>query len=248
MIENVGDDPITYLNKGQPYSLTVEDRGLQVPSFHLPRYRTYVWISFNDPERRSMPDACWHLWKEGRGINEAQQSGNKLIAVEYILISEHTDDYQPQQTQHTLMEIEVESYNGFCVLWGATTSNPRPECTITVRFNFVSTDFTRTKGVKGIPVRLCTMTEEISPGSMGTAGPEVSYCVTKMFRDHGAARKIANDTLQVRRKTEKIRQNLELPDARKRRGSKYDLGIDDEDDRTKLALLENKLSSTQPTL
>lgn len=247
MVENAGEDPESYLNKGQPYSLTIEDQGLQVPSFHLPRYRTYVWISFNDPERRSMPDAWWQLWKENRGINEAQQSGNKLAAVEYIPAGEHNDDYyQPGQVQLAWIEVEAEAYNGFSVLWGPSTSSPRPECSMHVRFNFVSTDFTRAKGVKGIPVRFCTMTEEISLGGVGTVAPEVSYCITKMFRDHGAARKIANDTLQVKRKIEKIKQNMKLPDVRKQRGSKYDLGVDDDDDRAKLALLEKKLSSAQP--
>ena len=236
---------MTYLNKGQQYSLTIEDRGLQVPTFHLPRYRTYVWISFNDVERRAMPDACWQLWKEGRGMNEAQQSGNRLVAVEFIPTGDNVDEVKPRPAQLTHVQIEGESYNGFSVLWGATTSSPRPECAISVRFNFVSTDFTRTKGVKGIPVRLCTRTEEISD-SVAPSVPEVSYCVVQVFRDHGAARKIANDTNQLNRRIEKLKQNMELPEARKRRGSKHDIGLDDGDDQTKLSLLELKLSSSRP--
>ena len=246
MVEAPGEDPMTYLNKGQPYSLTIQDRGLFVPTFHLPRYRTHVWISFNDPERRSTPDACWQLWKEGRGMNEAQQSGNKLVAVEFLPTGGKVDDEKPRSTQLAHVQIEGQSYNGFSVLWGSATSSPRPECAITLRLNFVSTDFTRSKGVKGIPVRLCTRTEEISPGNVGPASAEVSYCVVQVFRDHGAARKIANDTDQLKRKILKLKRDMELPDSRKRRGSRHDISVVDSDDQKKIALLESKLLSARP--
>lgn len=48
--------------------------------------------------------------------------------------------------------------------------------TVSIRFNCLSTDFSRIKGVKGIPLRLCMMNQ------MGDT-IEQSYCLVKFFRD-----------------------------------------------------------------
>ncbi|KAL1958128.1 hypothetical protein VTO42DRAFT_5168 [Malbranchea cinnamomea] len=254
MAEAPGENPITYLNKSQPYLLSIEDRSLQVPVFHLPRYRTTIWVSFEDPERRANPEACWQLWKEVRGISQAQQAGSGLVAVEYLPAGKKINDGETQKahSRPAWMELESQSHDGFSVLWGASTVTPKPECVISMRFNFVSTDFTRTKGVKGVPVRLCSRTEEL-PGTMTAlslcSSAEICYCIVKVFRDHGVARKIANDTLQVKRKIEKVKQNMEQPEGKRRsasewRGSRYDL--EEADDQTNLAILQNKLSSSRP--
>jgi hypothetical protein len=79
-----------------------------------------------------------------------------------------------------------------------------------VRFNFLSTDFSHSKGVKGIPVRLCAKTEILSPSHTTPDLPisEVSYCKIKLFRDHGAERKISNDVASVKKTMDKLKQQM----------------------------------------
>ena len=77
-----------------------------------------------------------------------------------------------------------------------------------MRFNFLSTNFSHSKGVKGIPVRLCAKTEILSSGSPQSPPEqsEICFCKVKLFRDHGAERKLANDILHVKKTIEKLKQ------------------------------------------
>lgn len=207
MIKHQNEIPISYLNKGQAYSVSVVDSN-PPPSNGLPvKYRTFIRVSFEDEEQRSKPGACWQLWKEGRGSSEAYQRGGKLQAVEYVdPITGGIEDSKQQQ-----IKLESASFDGFCVTWTATPASEAPECSISVRFNFLSTDFSHSKGVKGIPVRLCAKTQIISPENADvTAGSdaEVCYCKVKLFRDHGAERKLSNDVAHVKKNIEKLRHQI----------------------------------------
>lgn len=195
MVKHAKETPVTYLNKGQAYNLAVLDSSPPIVSSELHKYRTFVRVSFEDEEQRSKPAACWQLWKEGRGSNEAHQNGGKLIAVEYVdQLQGRGDDYKQRQVQ-----IEETSFDGFCVTWTTDPVTGPSNCTIPVRFNFLSTDFSLSKGVKGIPVRLCAKTELLSPGEEVGAirEAEVCYCKVKVFRYHGAERKLSNDVAHV---------------------------------------------------
>src|SRR5690606_4506908 len=93
--------------------------------------------------------------------------------------------------KRTRVELETSSFDGFSVIW-TPGANGAAEVNIAVRFNFLSTDFSHSKGVKGIPVRLCAKT---SPYPLDTTKPaadasaEICFCKAKLFRDHGAERK-----------------------------------------------------------
>lgn len=205
MIKQADEIPVTYLNKGQAYSISIVDTN---PSLPLPpgaRYRTFVRISFEDEQQRQRPGTCWQLWKEGRGTSEAHQRGGKLQAVEYVEGSQPTES----DDKRTRVELDTASFDGFSVVWtpgaqGAT------ECSIAVRFNFLSTDFSHSKGVKGIPVRFCAKTETIASGSPRSSPEysEVAYCKVKLFRDHGAERKLSNDVAHVKKTIDKLKQQI----------------------------------------
>lgn len=175
-------------------------------SSKVAQYRTHIRISFQEKEQRAKPGACWQLWKEGRGSSEAHQRGGKLQAVEYV------DPFQGGDGDRQGRQIRVEStsFDGFCITWTANPTTGASDCTIPVRFNFLSTDFSHSKGVKGIPVRLCAKTELVSD----TESPdlerdaEVCYCQVKLFRDHGAERKLSNDVAHVKKTMEKLRQQI----------------------------------------
>lgn len=207
MIKRSDEIPVSYLNKGQAYSLSVIDTLPVVSSGPPARYRTFVRVSFEDEEQRTKPGACWQLWKEGRGTTEAHQREGKLLAVEYVDTNQGGDE----ESRKPQIELDHNSFDGFCVTWGPHPLNGRPECAISVRFNFLSTDFSHSKGVKGIPVRLCAKTEKIPSkfsDNPSDGHAEVCYAKVKLFRDHGAERKLANDVAHVKKTIEKLKQQI----------------------------------------
>lgn len=209
MIKHPKEIPVTYLNKGQTYTLSVVDSSPPPINTNLVRYRTYIRVSFEEEEQRSKLAACWQLWKEGRGLSEAHQRGGKLLAVEYVDPIHGVGDEGQKDRQ---VQIESSSFDGFCVTWTADATTGVSYCAISVRFNFLSTDFSHSKGVKGVPVRLCAKTEMISPDNSADAGTnrdaEVCYCKVKLFRDHGAERKLSNDVAHVKKAIEKLKQQI----------------------------------------
>ncbi|KAH8819559.1 CP2 transcription factor [Xylogone sp. PMI_703] len=223
MIKHADEIPVTYLNKGQAYSISIVDTMPMLPLPQGSRYRTYIRISFEDEQQRQRPATCWQLWKEGRGTNEAHQRGGKLQAVEYVEANQSAES----DDKRTTVELDTASFDGFSVLW-TPGPNGSPECNLAVRFNFLSTDFSHSKGVKGIPVRLCAKTTTIVTGSPRSAPEfcEVAYCKVKLFRDHGAERKLSNDIAHVKKTIEKLKQQIAQAESgmkdfnkRKRTGS-----------------------------
>ncbi|KAK3117144.1 hypothetical protein LTR53_001801 [Teratosphaeriaceae sp. CCFEE 6253] len=230
MIKHSDEIPVTYLNKGQAYTLNVVDTHNQHPT-RLVRYRTFVRVSFEDDQQRLKPAACWQLWKEGRGTNEAHQRGGRLQAVEYVESGAVGNAEDPSKPR---VELESASFDGFCVLWSPPAGVA--ECPISVRFNFLSTDFSHSKGVKGIPVRLCTKTEllEGAPTERASASaPEVCYGRVKLFRDHGAERKLSNDVAHVKKTIDKLNQQIAQIESgmrdlgKRKRGSSAKNSIED---------------------
>ncbi|OCK72975.1 hypothetical protein K432DRAFT_430810 [Lepidopterella palustris CBS 459.81] len=225
MIKHADEIPVTYLNKGQAYSISVVDTAPMQASAVPIKYRTFIRISFEDEQQRLRPGACWQLWKEGRGTNEAHQRGGRLQAVEFVDPSQ-VGGGDPQGRPS--IELESASFDGFAVTW-TPNLNTVPECSVAVRFNFLSTDFSHSKGVKGIPVRLCAKTELLTslPGSPpDTSKPELCYCKVKLFRDHGAERKLSNDIAHVKKTIDKLKQQIAQAESgmkdfgkRKRSGS-----------------------------
>ena len=211
MIKHADEIPVTYLNKGQAYTLSIVDTTPPQVSHAPPRYRTFVRISFEDEQQRRKPAACWQLWKEGRGTNEAPQRGGRLQAVEFVNQGPKAGDPSGRHN----VELASSSFDGFAVNWSPATHGPA-ECAVAVRFNFLSTDFSHSKGVKGIPVRLCAKTEQLPnnmPSSTQDIQPEIYYCRVKLFRDHGAERKLSNDVAHVKRTIEKLKQQITQADS-----------------------------------
>lgn len=225
MIKQSDEVPVTYLNKGQAYSISLVDTApLQMPSASL-KYRTFIRISFEDEQQRQRPAGCWQLWKEGRGTNEAHQRGGRLQAVEFVDPSQVGGGEIQGRPR---IELESSSFDGFVVNW-TPVHNATPECSLAVRFNFLSTDFSHSKGVKGIPVRLCAKTElvtETSASPQDNTDAELCYCKVKLFRDHGAERKLSNDVAHVKKTIDKMKQQIAQAESgmkdfgkRKRSGS-----------------------------
>lgn len=207
MIKHSDEIPVTYLNKGQAYTISLVDTAPLQTSATPVKYRTFIRISFEDEQQRQRPAACWQLWKEGRGTNEAHQRGGRLQAVEFVDPSQVGGGEVQGRPK---VELEHASFDGFSVTW-TPVHNAAPECSLAVRFNFLSTDFSHSKGVKGIPVRLCAKTELLTatPGSPEEVpNAELCYCKVKLFRDHGAERKLSNDVAHVKKTIDKLKQQI----------------------------------------
>jgi hypothetical protein len=60
-------------------------------------------------------------------------------------------------------------------------------------------------------VRLCAKTEVVRPSANAVPSPsatELCYCKVKLFRDHGAERKLSNDVAHVKKTIEKLQQQI----------------------------------------
>ena len=228
MVKHRDEIPITYLNKGQAYVVTISDNMGLGPAQGPIKYRTVIRISFEDEQQRQRPSSCWQLWKEGRGLAEAHQRSGKLQAVEYVDPNHGNVD----DTKRSRVDLEKASFDCFSVTWSPAPGSVTADCTVAVRFNFLSTDFSHSKGVKGIPVRLCAKTEIISSGTPDSPpGPtsEVCFCKVKLFRDHGAERKLSNDVAHIKKTIDKLKQQIAqaengVKEAGKRKRSAGDKG------------------------
>lgn len=189
MIHSPNDTPITYLNKGQRYSLTIADSRPTTEHTILTQYRTSIRISFDAIQHASNPVSCWSLWKT-RSSSSTQGSDRKPHAVELVELNQN-------ESGAPNYDVERVSLDGFTIRWSANALG-RPSCRLGIRFNLLSTDFSNSKGVKGSALRLCAKTETI-----GENIAELSYCKVKVFRDHGAERKMFTDVSQLKRAIEK---------------------------------------------
>ncbi|CEJ61662.1 hypothetical protein PMG11_10186 [Penicillium brasilianum] len=210
----VGDSkevPESYLNKGQVYHLRVTDSTPPRITAEAPRYRTFVRVSFKEQEQRVNAGAYWRLWKDSRGLAESYKSDLELRAVEYA------GQDGPQ------MQVEEEFLDGFSVTWTVNQATGLNECNIPVRFNFLSTDFTLAKGVKGISVRFCAKTDQLN-NKETPFQPGICYCNIRVFRDHGAERKLSNDITNVQKRIAKLSEQVAKtahhePPKKRKRGS-----------------------------
>ncbi|KAL2889834.1 transcription factor CP2 and like protein [Ceratocystis lukuohia] len=210
MIQRDDEIPITYLNKSQKYRIIVCDsqsRTIQPPGSKV-QYRTSIRVTFDDAGQRREPAAAWELWKETRDTrtdDESRYSSGQLRALEFI------DEGDRRRPFGTEVQLERHSFDSFSVIW-SPASLENAQCAINARFNFLSTDFSQTKGVKGVAVRVVAKTSLYSNPNANTPNnntfSELSYCKAKVFRDHGAERKLAIDSDRVRRSIEKIRHTL----------------------------------------
>jgi hypothetical protein len=164
-------------------------------------------VAFEEQDQRSNPAASWQLWKEGRGLKEAKQRQSELLAVEYVDTSQDSASHQT----YPQVRLEKSCVDGFCVTWTANPTTTSYEGVIALRFNFLSTDFTLSKGVKGVPVRLCVKTSVLRQEDrkeITEHDSEICCCAVKLFRDHGAERKLANDEAIVKKKVTKLNKEI----------------------------------------
>lgn len=144
-------------------------------------------------------------------MKETRQRSSQLHAITYV------ETVQPDEDDCNITKFDLEAsfLDGFSVLW-ASRSDGSGACTIGLRFDFLSTDFSRSKGVQGVPNRLCVKTEILTPTSPHSApeDPEICFCQVQLFRDHGAERKLLNNTALVKKVIKKLKEQIAEPEPR----------------------------------
>jgi hypothetical protein len=191
MVSDLSEEPETYLNKGQIYYLRVVDTIPPVLDSEKTTYRTFVGVSFKEQDQQKNAEAYWRLWEARRALHNLDGKCYEHRAVEYA------DQQGPR------LELTEEFLNGFSVTWTIDPLTNLNECRIPVRFNFLSTDFTLAKGVKGLSARLCMKTDQVN-ATEPPYQPEVCFCKIRVFRDHGAERKQSNDITNVQKRIKKL--------------------------------------------
>ncbi|CAO3595987.1 unnamed protein product [Absidia cylindrospora] len=188
---------LTYLNRGQSYGIQLADK-----LGHDGLIQSQFVIMFHDPAHRKIALNYWKFW-----IGQ-QKDPQHARAVDL-------DSHQ----SIGIMNVRYPSFDRIAFDW-----HGRHGAKLFVRFHCLSTDFSRIKGVKGIPLRAC-MSNQISTandpllqrhysGSLHQPNDnkdhaeldylEQSYCKVKLFRDKGAERKNKDDAKQLGKQFEKM--------------------------------------------
>ncbi|KAF7727014.1 grainyhead-like [Apophysomyces ossiformis] len=167
------ETPVTYLNRGQAYAIQLVDK-----QGYDGRITSTFVIMFHDPSHRRVALNYWKFW-----IGQ-QKDPHHARAID-IDVNQSTG----------LLQVRYPSFDRITFDWNGSQG-----AKIYVRFNCLSTDFSRIKGIKGIPLR-AHMESEAEDGD-GTT--ERCFCKIKLFRDKGAERKNKDDAKQIGKQFEKI--------------------------------------------
>ncbi|KAG1160602.1 hypothetical protein G6F37_003838 [Rhizopus arrhizus] len=156
-----------------------------------------ISIEFHEPIHRKAAESYWRFW-----IGEQMTTEARAIGLE--------------ESQTTgIFNVRYPSFDQISFDWyGCFGAN------IYIRFYCLSTDFSRIKGVKGIPMRIMVETtaryDQIPENLSLFTGTfhhkskekyeyvERCFCQIKLFRDKGAERKNKDDTKQINKQMEKV--------------------------------------------
>ncbi|KAF9542917.1 grainyhead-like [Mortierella hygrophila] len=172
------ETPVTYLNKGQFYTVVLEDT-----EEYDGDITSVIKVTFHDASHRRLAARYWSFWL-------SQQSNPKVARALDI----------EKASSSGMMEVQSKTFDRISFKW-----NGKAGAKLMVRFNCLSTDFSRIKGVKGIPLRvhMDTTTEDDSNG--GEHSMERSFAKIKLFRDKGAERKNKDDHKHLEKMWDKMR-------------------------------------------
>ncbi|KAJ2038236.1 hypothetical protein GGI08_008359, partial [Coemansia sp. S2] len=140
--QRADDSPLTYLNKGQLYGVSLADKSL-TDTF----YSTTLRIAFHEDSHRRGAATYWNFW-----LNQ-QESPRSARAIEL-----------DKAGSTGVVAAESKQFDRVTFQW-----HGRRGAKVMIRFNCLSTDFSRIKGVKGIPLRIHLDTHYALPNS--AAGP-----------------------------------------------------------------------------
>lgn len=198
------DEEMTYLDRDQAYLISITDSAPSPVKIAL-TYRTSIQLSFENDEQTSRSAYYWTLWQSRHVSTDDTMVSRPLRGLEFAASSAVFSGID----QNVSIHLESTAVDSFTFTW-TTMPIQNPRCQFAVSFHFVSTDFSQAKGVKGLPLRLSALTREITLALMEESRHDlqISQCLIKVYRNHGAERKKAIDCKQMQRKIEKVKQRI----------------------------------------
>ncbi|KAL0073685.1 CP2 transcription factor-domain-containing protein, partial [Phycomyces blakesleeanus] len=173
--QKTGDESLTYLNRGQLYAIRLNDTYSSAG-----KLTSTFALTFHNPAHRKVASNYWKFWMS------QQRATHHARAVEIDL-----------DRSVGIVKVQVSDFDRVSFEWDGSQG-----ATLYVRLNCLSTDFSRIKGVKGIPMRAHMETKmnfsapsptlgyyskpcaEDSDSQYGTYDyVESCFCKIKLFRD-----------------------------------------------------------------
>jgi hypothetical protein len=191
--QRVEQGSLTYVNKGQYYNLALTDT---VKEDCL--METVIRIMFHEKAHRRLASTYWSHWlgqqaspNTARAIEINVSGSNGVVSA----TGASTDGKRSESASSAGSDASLANSNEFDrvrVRWYGQKG-----ATVQIRLNCLSTEFTRVKGVKGIPMRIYTETHiyagDAAPSSPNNPMSERAFAAIKLFRDKGAERKNKDD-------------------------------------------------------
>ncbi|XP_068603041.1 grainyhead-like transcription factor 2b [Brachionichthys hirsutus] len=176
-----GEGPMTYLNKGQFYAVTLNELSSNKRLRHpISKVRSVIMVVFSEDKNRDEQLKYWKYW-------HARQHTAKQRVLDIA-------DYK--ESFNTIANIEEIAYNAISFTWDVNE-----EAKIFITVNCLSTDFSSQKGVKGLPLMI--QIDTYSYNNRSNKPLHRAYSQIKVFCDKGAERKIRDEERKLFRKKPK---------------------------------------------
>nr|XP_020453147.1 grainyhead-like protein 2 homolog [Monopterus albus] len=176
-----GEGPMTYLNKGQFYAVTLNelsaDKRLRHP---ISKVRSVIMVVFSEDKNRDEQLKYWKYW------HSRQHTAKQRV----LDIADYKESF------NTIGNIEEIAYNAISFTWDVNE-----EAKIFITVNCLSTDFSSQKGVKGLPLMI--QIDTYSYNNRSNKPLHRAYSQIKVFCDKGAERKIRDEERKLFRKKSK---------------------------------------------
>ncbi|XP_032634396.1 grainyhead-like protein 2 homolog isoform X2 [Chelonoidis abingdonii] len=173
-----GEGPMTYLNKGQFYAITLSETGDNKCFRHpISKVRSVVMVVFSEDKNREEQLKYWKYW------HSRQHTAKQRV----LDIADYKESF------NTIGNIEEIAFNAVSFTWDVND-----EAKIFITVNCLSTDFSSQKGVKGLPLMI--QIDTYSYNNRSNKPIHRAYCQIKVFCDKGAERKIRDEERKQNRK------------------------------------------------
>ncbi|XP_056153795.1 grainyhead-like transcription factor 2b [Lampris incognitus] len=176
-----GEGPMTYLNKGQFYAITLNELGANKRLRHpISKVRSVIMVVFSEDKNRDEQLKYWKYW------HSRQHTAKQRV----LDIADYKESF------NTISNIEEIAYNAISFTWDVNE-----EAKIFITVNCLSTDFSSQKGVKGLPLMI--QIDTYSYNNRSNKPLHRAYSQIKVFCDKGAERKIRDEERKQFRKKSK---------------------------------------------
>ncbi|XP_023268025.1 grainyhead-like protein 2 homolog [Seriola lalandi dorsalis] len=129
-----GEGPMTYLNKGQFYAVTLNELSANNRLRHpISKVRSVIMVVFSEDKNRDEQLKYWKYW------HSRQHTAKQRV----LDIADYKESF------NTIGNIEEIAYNAISFTWDVNE-----EAKIFITVNCLSTDFSSQKGVKGLPLMI----------------------------------------------------------------------------------------------